>query len=61
MNIPTNDNEILRYYEAEMRYLREAGKEFAQAFPDRARRCSTSTASASAIRTSSGCSKALRF
>jgi type VI secretion system protein ImpG len=32
-----NDNDILRYYEAEMRYLREAGKEFAQAFPDRAR------------------------
>ena len=37
MNHPTRDNEILRYYEAEMRYLREAGKEFAQAFPDRAR------------------------
>jgi type VI secretion system protein ImpG len=30
-------DEILRYYEAEMRYLREAGKEFAQAHPDRAR------------------------
>ncbi len=37
MTDPTQDNEILRYYEAEMRYLREAGKEFAQAFPDRAR------------------------
>ncbi|MBP0629585.1 type VI secretion system baseplate subunit TssF [Cupriavidus sp. AcVe19-1a] len=37
MDHPTQDNEILRYYEAEMRYLREAGKEFAQAFPDRAR------------------------
>ncbi len=37
MNHPTQDNDILRYYEAEMRYLREAGKEFAQAFPDRAR------------------------
>jgi len=37
MNHPTQDNEILRYYEAEMRYLRAAGKEFAQAFPDRAR------------------------
>lgn len=37
MTEPTRDNEILRYYEAEMRYLREAGKEFAQAFPDRAR------------------------
>ena len=30
------DNLTLRYYDAEMRYLREAGKEFAQAFPDRA-------------------------
>ena len=37
MSNATQDNEILRYYEAEMRYLREAGKEFAQAFPDRAR------------------------
>ncbi len=37
MTEPSRDNEILRYYEAEMRYLREAGKEFAQAFPDRAR------------------------
>ncbi|NKJ48382.1 type VI secretion system ImpG/VasA family protein [Burkholderia sp. SG-MS1] len=37
MNRATKDNEILRYYEAEMRYLREAGKEFARAFPDRAR------------------------
>ncbi|NUA26475.1 type VI secretion system baseplate subunit TssF [Cupriavidus basilensis] len=37
MTDPTQDSEILRYYEAEMRYLREAGKEFAQAFPDRAR------------------------
>ena len=31
------NDEILRYYEAEMRYLREAGKEFAQTHPDRAR------------------------
>ena len=31
------DNEVLRYYEAEMRYLRDAGKEFAEAFPERAR------------------------
>ncbi|MGV8003626.1 type VI secretion system baseplate subunit TssF [Photorhabdus temperata subsp. temperata] len=30
------DDPILRYYEAEMHYLREAGKEFAQAHPDRA-------------------------
>ncbi|MEM5310278.1 type VI secretion system baseplate subunit TssF [Paraburkholderia sp. JHI869] len=37
MTEPTRDNEILRYFEAEMRYLREAGKEFAAAFPDRAR------------------------
>ncbi|AET92164.1 hypothetical protein BYI23_C000180 [Burkholderia sp. YI23] len=37
MTSPTRDNEILRYYEAEMRYLREAGREFARAFPDRAR------------------------
>ncbi|RQR42158.1 MULTISPECIES: type VI secretion system baseplate subunit TssF [unclassified Burkholderia] len=33
-----NDNDsILRYYEAEMRYLRESGKAFAKAHPDRAR------------------------
>lgn len=32
----TTDNLTLRYFDAEMRYLREAGKEFAQAFPDRA-------------------------
>lgn len=37
MTSPTKDNDILRYYDAEMRYLREGGKEFAQAFPDRAR------------------------
>ncbi|MDR5735832.1 type VI secretion system baseplate subunit TssF [Caballeronia sp. LZ025] len=37
MSSPTKDNEILRYYEAEMRYLGEAGTEFARAFPDRAR------------------------
>lgn len=37
MTHPAKDNEILRYYDAEMRYLREAGKEFARAFPDRAR------------------------
>jgi type VI secretion system protein ImpG len=30
------DNLTLRYFDAEMRYLREAGHEFAQAFPDRA-------------------------
>jgi type VI secretion system protein ImpG len=34
---PIKDNEVLRYYEAEMRYLREAGREFSRAFPDRAR------------------------
>ncbi|TDA44886.1 type VI secretion system baseplate subunit TssF [Burkholderia pyrrocinia] len=32
-----NNDSILRYYEAEMRYLRESGKEFARAHPDRAR------------------------
>jgi len=37
MRAPTHDNDILRYYEAEMRYLREAGREFARAYPDRAR------------------------
>jgi type VI secretion system protein ImpG len=31
------EDAVLRYYEAEMRYLREAGKEFASAHPDRAR------------------------
>ncbi|MEQ2017782.1 type VI secretion system baseplate subunit TssF [Photorhabdus bodei] len=30
------DDLILRYYEAEMRYLRDAGNEFAKAHPDRA-------------------------
>ncbi len=30
------DDAILKYYEAEMRYLREAGHEFARAHPDRA-------------------------
>lgn len=30
------DNLTLRYFDAEMRYLREAGEEFAKAFPDRA-------------------------
>ncbi|NAT57957.1 type VI secretion system baseplate subunit TssF [Pseudomonas syringae pv. actinidifoliorum] len=32
------DNLTLHYFDAEMRYLREAGKEFAEAFPDRAAR-----------------------
>lgn len=30
------DNPTLRYYDAEMRYLREAGQEFAEAFPEQA-------------------------
>ncbi len=30
---PPMDDLTQRYYEAEMRYLREAGKEFAQAYP----------------------------
>lgn len=32
----STDNLTLRYFDAEMRYLREAGKEFADAYPDRA-------------------------
>jgi len=31
------DDPVLRYYEAEMRYLRDSGREFAKAHPDRAR------------------------
>ncbi|WP_321839142.1 type VI secretion system baseplate subunit TssF [Paraburkholderia bannensis] len=31
------DDPVLRYFEEEMRYLRESGKEFARAHPDRAR------------------------
>lgn len=31
-----DENLTLRYFDAEMRYLREAGQEFAEAFPDRA-------------------------
>ena len=37
MTSQNKEHDVLRYYEAEMRYLREAGKEFAQAHPDRAR------------------------
>ncbi|WP_075583459.1 type VI secretion system baseplate subunit TssF [Caballeronia sordidicola] len=33
-----SENKTLKYYEAEMRYLREASKEFAQAHPEAARR-----------------------
>lgn len=33
-----SENPILKYYEAEMRYLREASKEFAQAHPEAAHR-----------------------
>lgn len=29
-------DQTLRYYDAELRYLRDAAKEFAQAHPDRA-------------------------
>lgn len=32
----SKDNLTLHYFDAEMRYLREAGREFAEAFPDRA-------------------------
>jgi type VI secretion system protein ImpG len=33
-----SENPILKYYEAEMRYLRDAGKEFAKAHPEAGRR-----------------------
>ena len=33
-----HENPFLKYYDEEMRYLREAGREFAQAHPDAARR-----------------------
>ena len=32
MTNPIKDNEILRYYEAEMRYLRDAGREYRLAY-----------------------------
>uniref|UniRef100_UPI00286EBD0E type VI secretion system baseplate subunit TssF n=1 Tax=Buttiauxella brennerae TaxID=82988 RepID=UPI00286EBD0E len=32
------DDEFLRYFDGEMRYLKEAAQEFAQQFPDAARR-----------------------
>jgi type VI protein secretion system component VasA len=59
MTNPIKDNEILRYYEAEMRYLRDAGREFADAFPDRARELGL-IAEASATLMWNGCSKASR-
>jgi type VI secretion system protein ImpG len=51
------DNLTLRYYDAEMRYLREAGQEFAQAFPDRAAQLNR-TNPAPAIPMWSACSRA---
>ncbi|QCP53176.1 type VI secretion system baseplate subunit TssF [Trinickia violacea] len=33
-----HENPFLRYFDGEMRYLREAGREFAQTYPDAARR-----------------------
>lgn len=51
------DDSILRYYEAEMRYLREAGKEFARAHPDRARMLNLDRVGI-AIRPSNGFTKA---
>lgn len=50
----------LRYYDAEMRYLREAAKEFAQAHPDRAAMLIW-TKPVSPIPMWSGCSKVLHF
>ncbi|MBB5501751.1 type VI secretion system baseplate subunit TssF [Paraburkholderia sp. MM5384-R2] len=37
-NPTEHENPFLKYYDEEMRYLREAGREFAQAQPDAARR-----------------------
>jgi hypothetical protein len=48
----------LRYYDAEMRYLREAAKEFAQTHPT-GQRCSTWIRPAHPIRMSNACLKAL--
>ena len=50
------DDLTQRYYEAEMRYLREAGKEFAQAYPD-APLCSISISPARATLMSNVSSK----
>ena len=41
--IPTNDDPFLRYFDSEMRNLREAGKEFARAHPQAARRLGMTT------------------
>lgn len=54
------DDSTLRYYEAEMRYLREAGKEFARAHPDRAAMLNLDKP-APAIPMWNACSKALPF
>ncbi|SPW22238.1 Uncharacterized protein conserved in bacteria [Cronobacter sakazakii] len=54
------DDLTLRYYEAEMRYLREAGKEFSRAHPDRAAMLNLDKP-APAILTSNACLKGLRF
>lgn len=54
------DDLTQRYYEAEMRYLREAGKEFAQAYPDRAAMLNLDKL-AHAIPMWSACSKASLF
>ena len=52
------DHLTLRYYDAEMRYLREAAKEFAQTHPDRAAMLDW-IRPAHRIRMLNGCSKAL--
>ncbi|MCQ4104429.1 type VI secretion system baseplate subunit TssF [Erwinia persicina] len=43
------DDLTLRYYDAEMRYLLEAGEEFARAHPEQARACSGTTAAPGAL------------
>lgn len=54
------DDLTQRYFEAEMRYLREAGKEFAQAYPT-ALRCLILINPAHAIPMWSACSRASLF
>ena len=43
---PSDDNPVLKYYDAEMRYLREASEEFARQHPEAARRLGLTTAGA---------------
>ncbi|MDV3384540.1 type VI secretion system baseplate subunit TssF [Klebsiella pneumoniae] len=54
------DDLTLRYFDAEMRYLREAAKAFAQAHPDRAAMLDLDKAVRRTL-TLSACLKALPF